>query len=157
MYATGRLSDVHFLPGKLFFIGRQGQAYFSSEDKGICGLERRSGFLCPPNNLLSYICSLLFVGWWCIDNQFLVWVAKKVFAQSDLDLVLTEYYKERLKSQLKNRKTHTNEQNSTESIVLLLPTHLFIFFDWISTLKLSSLRPPFPLLTPPPSPLSLPF
>lgn len=36
--------------------------------------------------------------------QFLIWIAKKVLAQSNLDLLLTKYYKKRLESQLKNRK-----------------------------------------------------
>ena len=91
-----------------------------------------------------------------LPNQFSVWVGKKIFAQSDLDLVLTEYYKKRLESRLKNRGTHTNEKNSIESIVLSLPTHLPIPSNWVLTSKPSSLRPPFPLLTPPPSLLSLP-
>lgn len=33
-----------------------------------------------------------------LSNQFLVWIAKKVLAHYDLDLVLTEYYKERLEA-----------------------------------------------------------
>ena len=56
-----------------------------------------------------------------LTNQFLIWVAKKVFAQSDLDFVLTEYYKERLEFQLKNRETHMNENKSTEPIVSITP------------------------------------
>ena len=91
-----------------------------------------------------------------LPNQFLVWVTKKVLAQSDLDLLLTEYYKERLESQLKNRETYMNEDNSTESTILSLPTHLPVPIDWISSSKPSSTRPPFPLPTLPLSPLSLP-
>ena len=49
-----------------------------------------------------------------LPNQFLVWVAKKVLVQSDLDLVLTDYYEERLESRLENRETHTTEYISTE-------------------------------------------
>ena len=90
-----------------------------------------------------------------LPNQFLVWVAKKVLAHYDLDLVLTDYYKERLESQLKNRETHTNENNSTESTELLLPTHLPVPINWISPSKSSTKRPSFPLPTPSPSPLSL--
>ena len=45
----------------------------------------------------------------------------------------------------------------TESSVLSLPTHLLVLFNYISTLKLSSTRPLFPLLTPLSFPLSLPF
>lgn len=42
-----------------------------------------------------------------LPNQFLVCVARKVIALSDLDLFLTEYFKERLNPQLKNAKnTH---------------------------------------------------
>ena len=59
-----------------------------------------------------------------LPNQFLIYVAGKVLVHYDLNLVLTEYYKERLNSQLKNRETYTNEDNSTESTELLLPTHL---------------------------------
>ena len=73
-----------------------------------------------------------------LPNQFLVWVAKKVLAQSDLDLVLTEYYKERLESRLKNRETHTNGlilTESTDTTGLRIPT------DWNSCTKLSSTRP----------------
>lgn len=62
-------------------------------------------------------------------NQFLVWMTKKNFLQFDLNLILTEYYKKRLKSQLKNKKTHINEKKLTKSIELLLPTYLFIFFN----------------------------
>ena len=72
-----------------------------------------------------------------LPNQFLVWVAKKVLAQSDLDLVLTEYYKERLESRLKNRETHTNGlilTESTNSTGLRIPT------DWIPCTKPSSTR-----------------
>lgn len=50
--------------------------------------------------------------------QFLVWIAKKLFAQYDINLVLTEYYKQRLGSQVKNREIHTNEEKSTEPTVL---------------------------------------
>ena len=49
-----------------------------------------------------------------------------------------------------------NEENSIESIVLSLPTHLPVPSNWISTSKPSSTRPPLPLLTPPPSLSSLP-
>ena len=87
-----------------------------------------------------------------LPNQFLVWVAKKVLAQSDLDLVLTEYYKERLESRLKNRETHANGlilTESTESTRLQIPT------DWTSYTKPSSTRPTSFPLSPPLSPLSL--
>ena len=40
-----------------------------------------------------------------LPNQFLVWVAQKVIALSDLDLLLTEYYKERLEPRLKNESS----------------------------------------------------
>ena len=49
-----------------------------------------------------------------------------------------------------------NEDNSTESTVLLLPTYLPIPIDWISSLKAPSTRPSFPLSIPPLSPLFLP-
>ena len=85
----------------------------------------------------------------------MVCVAKKVLAHCDLDLVLTDYYKQRLESQLKNREIHTNEDNSTESTELLLPTHLPVSINWISPSKPSTKRSLFPLSTPLPSPLSL--
>ncbi len=86
-----------------------------------------------------------------LPKQFLVWLAQKFLARSDLDLLLTEYYKERLESQLKNRKTHMTNHiltEPTESTGLRLPT------DWTSNIKPSpaKLFPP----TPPPSSLSLP-
>lgn len=68
-------------------------------------------------------------------------MAKKILAQSDFDLVLTEYYKERLEFQLKNRGINTNKKKLIESIVLLLPIHLPIVSNWISTLKPLSLKP----------------
>ena len=90
-----------------------------------------------------------------LPSPFLVWVAKKVLAHCDLDLVLTEYYKERLESQLKNRETDTNDDKSTESNVLN-KSSLPLLSDWSGASKLSSTRPSFPLFTPPLSPLSLP-
>ena len=89
-----------------------------------------------------------------LHNQFLVWVAGKILLHCDLDLVLTEYYKERLDSRLKNKETHMNKNNSTESNVFSLPTHLPVPIDWISSLKPSSTRLPFSFLTPSLSPLS---
>ena len=62
-------------------------------------------------------------------------MTKKVFALSGSDLILTKYYKERLESQLKNRKIYINEKNLTESIILSLPINILIFSEWISTLK----------------------
>lgn len=49
-------------------------------------------------------------------NQFLVWVAQKVLALSGLDLLLTEYYKERLEPRLeKNKKEiHRADTGLTE-------------------------------------------
>ena len=90
-----------------------------------------------------------------LPNQFLVWVAQKVIAQSDLDLLLTEYYKESLESRLKNRETHTIDHiptdylstESTESTELRRSTDCF---PNIKPLPEKS----FPF-TPPPSPLSL--
>lgn len=53
-----------------------------------------------------------------LPNQFLVWVAKKILARCDLDLVLAEYYKKRLESRLKNRERDTNESILTKLIEL---------------------------------------
>ncbi len=50
-----------------------------------------------------------------------------------------------------------NEDNSTESTVLSLPTYLPVPIDWISSLKPSSTRPHFSLPTPLLSLLSLPY
>ena len=87
-----------------------------------------------------------------LPNQFLVWVAKKVLTHCDLDLVLTDYYKERLESQLKNREIDTKTPVLTElneSIGLRLPT------DWTLYTKPSPLRLSYLPLSPPPFPLSL--
>lgn len=50
-----------------------------------------------------------------LPSQFLVWVAKKIFAHRELDLVLTEYYNKRLESQPENRETHTKASVLTKS------------------------------------------
>ena len=42
-------------------------------------------------------------------------MAGKILAYCDLDSVKTEYYKERLDFQLKNRETHINKHNLAES------------------------------------------
>lgn len=75
-----------------------------------------------------------------LSNQSLVWGAKNVLAQSDLDFVLTEYFKERLESRLKNRETHMDEDNSTEPNVLTTTTYLPVLIDWISS---TNTFPPF--------------
>ena len=87
-----------------------------------------------------------------LPNQFLVWVAQKFIARSDLDLLPTEYDKERLEPQLKNRETYTidhipTEYISTESTELRLPTDCPFHIKPLPTKS-------FPL-TPPPSPVSL--
>lgn len=85
-----------------------------------------------------------------LPYQFLVWVAQKVLALSDLDLLLTEYYKERLEPRLKKKGTSTTDHTSielTELTGLQLPT------EWTSLENLSPAN--LFLLTPPPSPLSL--
>ncbi len=85
-----------------------------------------------------------------LPNRFLVWLTLKVFARSDFDLLLTEYYKERLESQLKNRETNTTDHiltESTEMTGLRLPT------DCSSNIKPLSVK--YFSLTPPLSPLSL--
>ncbi len=86
-----------------------------------------------------------------LPNQFLVWVAQKFLARSDFDLLLTEYYKERLESQLKNKKTHTTNHILTEPTEL---TGLRSTTDWTSNIKPSPAK--LFSLTSPPSPLSLP-
>ena len=94
-----------------------------------------------------------------LPNEFLIWVAAKVLPNCNLDFVLTEYYKERLESRLKNRETrmkahisteHTESTDLTESAYLQIPT------DWIADTKLSPTRPFHLPLTPLLSPLSLP-
>ena len=86
-----------------------------------------------------------------LSNQFLVWVAKMVLAKCDIDLVLTEYYKERLESRLKIRETHLNENKLIEFTVLNTP-NLPVPSDWTSTTKPLPTRLPCLLPT---SPLSL--
>lgn len=56
-------------------------------------------------------------------------MTKKNLVQSDLDLILNKYYKERLEFQLKNGRIYTNKENLIESIILLLLIHLSIFFN----------------------------
>ncbi len=92
-----------------------------------------------------------------LPNQFLVWVAEKVIAQSDLDFLLTEYYKERLESRMKNREDTidhiptnyllTKSTESIESTKLRIPIDCFLI---IKPLPEKS----FPFI-PLPSPLSL--
>lgn len=50
-----------------------------------------------------------------LHNQFLIWMAGKILAYCDLDLVKTEYYKEKLDFQRKNRETHINKDNLAKS------------------------------------------
>lgn len=45
-----------------------------------------------------------------LSNKLLIWVAQKFMARSNVKLLLTKYYKERLKSQLKKKKTHKINQ-----------------------------------------------
>lgn len=89
-----------------------------------------------------------------LPNQFLLWVVKKVFVQSNLDLILTEYYKKRVQSQLKNRKTHKNGLILTESTNL---TGLQIPTDLTPYIKPSSTKQSLFLLSPPFFPLFLPL
>ena len=58
-----------------------------------------------------------------LPNLFLVWVAQKVIAQSDLDFLLTKYYKERLESRLKNKEKYRTDHILTELTGLRLPTN----------------------------------
>ena len=66
-----------------------------------------------------------------LPNQFLVWVVQKVIVQSDFDLLLTEYYKERLKSRLKNRETHTINHIPTD----YLSTELIKLTNYFPNIK----------------------
>lgn len=81
-------------------------------------------------------------------NQCLVWVARKISMQSDLDLVLVEYYKDQLEFQLKNKETSIDNNNLTELTVSTIQTHLFIFIDWIFLLKFLLIKLYFSLFTP---------
>lgn len=42
-----------------------------------------------------------------LSNKFLIWVAAKFLANYNLNLLLAEYYKEVLESQLKNEEIQT--------------------------------------------------
>ena len=61
-------------------------------------------------------------------NEFLVWVAAKFLANCDLNLLLIEYYKERLESQLKNREKITHAHLTSAKLTYIsrlnLPTDL---------------------------------
>ena len=88
-----------------------------------------------------------------LPNEFLIWVAAKFLVNCDLNLLLTEYYKEVLESRLKNRETwthaHKNSAKSTDNSRLNLPTDCD---------KPSDLRPiSYTLLTPPSSPIPAPL
>ena len=90
-----------------------------------------------------------------LPSEFLIWVAARVLVDCSLDLILTEYYKERLESQLKNRETgthaHITSVKWTDNPRLNLPT------DWKTCNKPSDPRlNSYALPTPPLSPLSLP-
>lgn len=58
-----------------------------------------------------------------LPSQFLVWIGKKILAQSDLDLVVMEYYKDRRESQLKNRRKSMNDNNLTELTTSTVSTY----------------------------------
>lgn len=49
-----------------------------------------------------------------LSNLFLVWVAQKVMALSNLNLLLIEYYEERLKPQPKKKETYITNYISIE-------------------------------------------
>ena len=88
-----------------------------------------------------------------MPNEFLIWVAAKFLVNCDLNLLLTEYYKEVLESRLKNRETRThaniNSAKSTDNSRLNLTTDCD---------KPSDLRPiSYTLLTPPSSPIPAPL
>lgn len=68
--------------------------------------------------LIKYFRIIELIFLFILLNSFLVQVIKKFFTKYDLDLILTEYYKKRLESQLKIREIHLNENKSTEFIVL---------------------------------------
>lgn len=53
--------------------------------------------------------------YFALSKQFLVWMAEKFHTYYDLNLVLTEYYKKRLRSQLKNKKMYTKAPILTKS------------------------------------------
>lgn len=75
-----------------------------------------------------------------------------MFVQCDLDLVLTEYHKERLESQLKSKERYLNKPvliELTQSTRLQIPTNCILYT------KSSFLRPSYLPLSPPSLPLSL--
>ena len=85
-----------------------------------------------------------------LPNEFLIWVVARFLINCDLDLILTEYYKEKLESQLENTQEYTTSIKSTNLTRLNIPT------DWITCEKTSLTRPNlFSLITPPFSLLSL--
>lgn len=74
-----------------------------------------------------------------LSNQFLAQIAKIIFMHFNLDEILNKYFKKRLKSQLKNKKTYTNKDKLTKPTILkvLVPSNR------ISTPKPSSTMPFF--------------
>lgn len=88
-----------------------------------------------------------------LSNEFFIWVGAKFLVNCNLNLLLTEYYKEVLKSQQKNKETRTYKQlisaKPTDNSQLNLP---------IDCNKPSNLRSIFyTLLTLPFSPIPAPL
>ena len=90
-----------------------------------------------------------------LPNEFFIWIAAKTLANSNFDLVLTEYYEKRQESRLKNKKTHLNDVNLIESALSII-SNLPLPLDWISSTKPSLTGPLSLLFTPLLSPLFLP-
>lgn len=91
-----------------------------------------------------------------LPNEFLIWVAAKFLANYDLNLLLTEYYKEKLESQLKNGNIQTYPYITSAKLTNI--SRLNLSTDPKTYNKPSDLRPFFcTLLTPPFSPIPTPI
>lgn len=88
-----------------------------------------------------------------LPNEFLIWVAAKLLVYCNLNLLLTEYYKEILESRLKNRETRTHANINSKKLTVNSRLNLTTDCNKPSDLRLIS----YTLLTPPSSPISAPL
>lgn len=89
-------------------------------------------------------------------NKFFIWVAANFLVNCDLNLLLTEYYKEVLESRLKNEETQTYTHiifaKPADNFRLNLSTDCNKLFD-LRSISYTFFIPPFSLI---PAPLFIP-
>ena len=88
-----------------------------------------------------------------MPSRILSWLGAKILADCDTELVLEEYYKERLETRLKKKKEKTEKQSTATD-----PPRLNLLQYQNFREKPSLTRPDsYPLPTPPSSPITPPF